>query len=294
MLSIETLTVKSFDRAHIDIYWNASTTGEDPLQYTVTVERSLNQLSDYVPVGSALIGHSHFRDITPENGMAFHRKVWYRLRLTNRRTGATSLHPAEGGVSTGPPPDLLALEEARLYSVRLRLIDGRPVWLFKKRTFGADCPNCWDSVQRKRLISSCAQCFNTGKSGGFYPPVQTHMKIYASDETVTQTPQGRTEHNDVQFDYGNFPELSPGDLVVDHEGTRWHITERIQKRRRSQFITRQHGMLHQLPMNDICYRVPVNVSEEALKELVITPSYLTLLPTNCTSAIEHALDSRGL
>ncbi len=287
---IESLSVRSFDREHLDVFWKFGQM-TDPAAYAITVERSTNQLSDYAQLGPASVGLSYFRDTNIKTTRGFYHHYYYRLKIRDRRSGDTVYFPEAGGVTLEAPPDLVSLELARQRRVLLEAVEGRKVWLFQRRRDGARCRNCWDAVLNKRTKSVCTTCYGVGIMGGFHAPVETVMKIRSPPDTTSQTELAKVTTENTTFLYHNFPDIGAGDLIVDPENSRWTVGEQIVKTQRNRVVIDQKGPLTRLPTTDILFKVPLILSVEQLRDLQTEPRVLYVMPHNLQAYAESAYEA---
>lgn len=287
---LESLTVRSFDRAHLDVFWKFGQL-TDPAAYAITVERSTNQLSDYAQLGSASVGLSYFRDTNIKSARGFYHHYYYRLRVRDRRSNAVFLFPEVGGVTLESAPDLVSLELARRRRVLLETAEGRRVWLFQRRRDGARCRNCWDSVLNKRTKSICTTCYGVGIMGGFHAPVETWMKMRSPPDTTSQTDLAKVTTENTSFLYHNFPDIGTGDLIVDPENARWVVGEQVFKSQRNRVVIDQKGSLTRVPSSDVLYKVPLILTIDELRNLQTEPRVLYVMPNNLQAYAESAYEA---
>lgn len=284
MLKVENLRVRSFSVDHLDLYWDL--VGGDPLSYTLEVLRSENQFGPFQAITSPFKDRYRFRDSGAGIGN-YHRVWYYKIRVTLATSGDgegspgdTATYPEGPGVALTAPPDLEALEMARLERLRLQEFKGRLVWVFPIRTTGARC-TCFDPITRQRTRSSCLMCFDTGVVGGYYSPMQIFMEIVNPVEQTQMAPQAELKPENTIGRLANWPVVHERFVVVEAENTRWRISGPIKRIGKLRTTIRQEFGLHRIPMNDVAYKLPISLDP---KDLNASPERQFTNPHN----LEHA------
>lgn len=272
MLKIAELKIRSFDINYLDIYWEVEDSREDPLSYAFVLERSDSEFGPFSVVTPELVNKYHVRDNTIRGKHSFYYKTYYRIRVINRNTRETYTYPETGaGVKLAAPPDLAALEMARLNNLRIKEFAGRKIWVFPKRRAGQRCEVCFDPVTSRKLKSACAACYDTTWSGGYYAPVETYGTIITPNETTLHAPFGEVETQDSSILLGNYPEVFDGDIIVEAENIRWRVGAQISKVTKGRCLIRQQAPIHRIPNGDIEYSLPMNLSSDELRDMQASP-----------------------
>ena len=273
MLKLSNVKVMSFDIDHLDIFWDVKPFFEDALTYHFTVLRSDNELGPYASISGEIIDLYHYKDTSVRTRRSQYHRIYYKIRVTNRSTGDTAEYPDTGGVCLAARPNLYAFEAARLERIRLREVEGRVLYLFKRRRTGQRCSVCYDAVTKRRLRSRCLTCYDTGFVGGYYAPILVYGQITTPEQATTHGRSGNIELQNSGLKMSNFPELDEGDLVVETENERWRIGQMIRKIKLHRALVRQQCPLHRIPNTDTEFSVPVNLDSEELRALEGTPHW---------------------
>jgi hypothetical protein len=272
VIKVSNIRVRSFDLGYLDVYWDVSPCFEDLGDYTFVVERADNETGPYHALTVPLLNRYHFRDTTVRGRHSFYSRIYYRVRVSHRETGDESVWPSIGGSHLSALPDLAALEMAKLYTLRLKEFMGRKLWVYPKKRSGQRCQACYDRVTGRKMRSSCSVCFDTTWVGGFYAPVVTYGQIVSPNETVIHAGFGDAEVENTTLFAGNYPELSEGDLVVEAENKRWRVGPIIGKVTKGRALIRQQAPVHAIPKGDIEYTVPLNLTQEEVRDLLASPA----------------------
>ena len=258
MASITNVRVRSFTVHSLHVFWDWEGPG-DPLDYRFMVERSGAAHGPFAPVSGWFRDTYEFVDQTLPRVTGFYTHYYYRIRVQHGPTEEEKVFPERVGVRLEAEPDLYALEAARIEAVRLKQVDGRMVWHFPRRRFGARC-SCYDQVTRKTKRSNCATCFGTTIVGGFNTPVINYVQIIEPQKSVMRA---NVAEIGVENTYGRFavhPEPQPGDVIVETENIRWKVGDGITVITKSRAPIRYMAPLSRISRGDAEYQIPVDVA----------------------------------
>jgi hypothetical protein len=284
MLRASNIRLRSFELGHIDIYWDLGPTFEDLYDYDVYVQRSEAEFGPYEDITPAMRGAERFRDSEVRGRHSRLNRLYYRIKVVHRASGEQVEYPELGGVNLAAKPDLIALEMARQETLKLKEFSGRMIWIFPRRRTGQRCTTCYDHVTGRALRADCSTCYGTTWVGGYHPPVGVYAQIQSATDTTLRTAMGSLENQDTVFKLANYPELDAGDLVVELENRRWVVGDSINKVQKGRALVRQETNISLIPVSDIEYRVPLNIDEETLSNLLATPERNYTNPQTLESA----------
>jgi hypothetical protein len=262
VIEVTDIQVRSFDLDFLDLNWRIKPFYGEIREYSFTVEKSHRQYGPFFTLVGPFIDKYRVRDNTVRTNLDHYRDSYYRIKVIHTPTGETETYPTSGaGVSIGVPPDLQALEMARQERLILQECDGRLLWIFPRRTFGARC-SCYDARMGRKLRSNCRTCYDTSWVGGFESPLQVYGQVTKADgETARETKISELSLQQARFRLPNYPDVAPGDVIVETENKRWRIGEGLQVPEKSRSIVRQTGQLRRIPEGDIEYYLPINVAD---------------------------------
>lgn len=284
MIKISDITVRSFNIDYLDVYWDLEDSFDDIRAYEFVVERADSEFGPYQAVSPAMVDRYHFRDMSVRGRHSYYNKIYYRVSIRNRETGDTTVFPKTGGFKLAAKPDLAALEMARMTNLKLKEFSGRKVWVFPKRKTGQRCAVCFDPVSQRKLRSQCPNCFDTTWVGGYLAPVEAYALIVTPNEQTIHANFGNVENENTSVQLGNYPELFEGDIIVEAENVRWRVASTISKIKKARSLVRQQAALHRIPKGDIEYSLPINLSEEDIKNLSASPERNYTNPQTLESA----------
>jgi hypothetical protein len=280
ILGIQNLRVRSLDVDRNEVTWETDSS-DDALDYTFQVLRSESPEGPFDPITGTFEDRYIFVDSRMPAGDKF-RQIWYKLRVTHK--ASSEIHDY-GPVTRQAEPDLIANYIRRHELVLFTQATGRLCWLFKARTFGPRCPSCWDTTSHKRTRANCLSCYDTGFLRGYHNPIEIWVQIdppakaqqnHAQQIEQTVMTSGRTSF---------YPNIVPGDLLVEAENKRWRITQVTQSERLRAPI-KQELVMRQITDTDIEYRLPLRL-DEALKDIQPSPPRMFTNPTDLNTAIDE-------
>ena len=289
MIEITNIKVSSLDADYLDVFFDVVPTYEDISSYSFVVERSDAEYGPFSDLTGPFRDKYHVRDTTIKNRSMF-TKVYYRVRVTKLDDSTTALYPKGGnGICLGAPADLIALEIARNHRFKLKTHAGRVLWLFPRKRTGQHC-SCFDTVMQRTLRSGCRTCFGTSWVGGYQTPVQIYGQISDSLETTQKSYIGEITVDNAMASLPNFPEVFPGDVLIEKENSRWRIGNdagSLKKTHHGRALVKQEAPIHRIPTSDIEYSLPLNL--ENAENFNASPARNFTNPQNLDS--DKTLDS---
>lgn len=96
----------------------------------------------------------------------------------------------------------------------LSKFSGVKSFLFKRKTYGARCPRCWNEVQERVMDDHCPVCFGTSFEGGYYDPIPIFIQYEQTSKNKVKDYLGVFEPNSISGWTISIPEMSPRDIVM--------------------------------------------------------------------------------
>lgn len=257
MLDLKNVQCRSLELSRMYITWETDST-EDPLDFDFHVEKAQSPGGAWTQATPVpLVDQYLFVDSQP-GLLHTWNNLYYRIRVEKRGTDQVAYYPRVPVRLQARPP-LDALEMARQELVMLRELTGRLCWLFKRRTFGARCPECWDRFSMKKTKSNCRTCWNTGWMGGYHSPIEFYCQIDPTGQAAQlMGGPGETHQENTSARTIFFPPIDPRDLIVEAENKRWRVhTRSYTERVRSP--VKQEIQLHRIPEGDMEFSIPLNI-----------------------------------
>lgn len=277
MLAISNLRARSLDIERIELAWEFDGY-DDPNDYTIQVVRSESPEGPFEAMTAPFEDRYIFVDSRIPRGDKF-RQLYYKLIVTHKSSAETAQF---GPVTNAAEPDLIA-SYIRIHELTMfTQANGRLVWLFKARTFGARC-KCYDAISGQRKHSRCLTCFNRTFIRGYHNPIEVWAQIDPAGKANQDTSGQKAQHVYTTARIPYFPVVSPNDLIVEAENKRWEITK-VTQTERLRAVLRQELTLRQLETTDIEYSVPIKL-DHAVRDLSPSPVRMYTNATNLASAI---------
>ena len=138
-----------------------------------------------------------------------------------------------------------------------RWLNGVPVFFYKKRMDGEQCPDCWDPVLKRVTESDCETCLGTGKVGGFYPPIPGWLKFEPDPAMAQVMDWGERQPNQTDFVFTNYPLLHTDDVILELKNNKFWKVANLRTTEKNRVTTLQVGRADAIKMSDIEYEIDV-------------------------------------
>lgn len=280
-LAITDLRVRSLDVDRAEVTWELGQTYDDPRDYTMTVWRSESPRGPFEAITQEFEDRYIFVDARVPRGDRF-RQLWYKLVVKNKADTSTVEY---GPASLEPEPDLIAAYIRRSEMTLFTQVTGRLIWLFKRRTFGMRCPSCYDRVSGKKLRSNCPTCFSTSFLRGYHDPMEVWVQIDPAAKAQQNQAQQAAQHQATTARTSFFPNIVPGDVLVEAENRRWSVLT-VQMSERLRAPIKQELTMRAIERTDIEYTLPINL-DRALRDIQPSPARMFTNPTQLANTIDE-------
>lgn len=280
-LVLRNLKVRSLDVESKELTWEIGDSQAEPLDYTFEVLRSESPGGPFEVISPPFTDRYIFVDRRLQAGDKY-VTYWYKLKATKKVSGESFESEL---ASQTPEPDLIAQYIRRMEMTYFTQIVGRACWLFKRRVFGPRCTSCWNPTLGKRTVDRCLDCFGTGMLRGYHNPIEVFVQIDPGQKTVQQVPQQIAQFVSTSARLSFYPNVSPGDVVVEAENKRWRV-QTVQQSERLRAPIKQELTLKQLEEKDIEYRLPINL-EVALRDIQPSPVRMFENASDINSTIDN-------
>lgn len=264
MLTITKIHARSLDLDFMDISWQTDNTQGQPsgqvdgqhevFHYTFQVLRSESVGGPWEVISPEMKDTYFFRDSKQLRLNKF-RQLFYKVRVKDLRDSTTK----DSGIAAtfDAEPDLVAMAIQYEESVLFSKVIGRRCWLLPVRTFGPLC-TCYDIVTQKVTRSNHLPCFGTGYLGGYLSPIEFFAQIDPTPRSSNVTPVIQMQPQDTTARLQAFPPVKEGDVIVEINNRRWRVLK-VSATERLRAIIHQELVIHQIPMGDAEYAIPINI-----------------------------------
>lgn len=279
---VTNLLVRSLDVDQKEITWAVADTIDDVVDnFALEVLRSESPGGPWDVISPVFEDRYIFVDRRIPLGDRY-AVLYYKIRVTNKKTGDVQEY---GPASQTPDPDLVAQAIRRLEMTYFTQVVGRAVWLFKKRAFGPRCRGCWDSTLQKRTKDRCFDCFSTGILRGYHNPIEVYMQIDPTSKVQQNNAQQIAQFVSTAGRLSFYPNVNPGDVVVELENKRWRV-QTVSLSERLRAPVKQELVMRQLEEKDIEFKLPIKL-DKALRDIHPSPVRMYENATDLNSSIAN-------
>ena len=250
---IQKLKIHQITAGELDITWEVNDTSQ---VFEFFIDRSGSPEGPFETINSISIQQAYGYIDRQFNNESINRQIYYRVRGINSKETIVSeikqLHQED--------QIYLGLAIARNKRLLLERFIGTKCFVFIRKTFGKKCTNCYDSVRQKSMSSDCPICYGTTFEGGYFAPILIYIKPVHLDRANSKTELQNLENLSVGNIWtGNYPLLSPGDLLVEAEtpDTRYIIESPVSHSELHNAVVEQRFPVTQIHLSRIEMKVPV-------------------------------------
>jgi hypothetical protein len=214
-------------------YWYKQTTLEwvipsDWGNCRFNIYRAQTEDGEFVKLNQAPIdsGVNFFKDTTTQDFSKINRS-WYIVEAMLPSGKRIQSEPQTWGNLRLPWVELRAQEIQRREWLLLNKFTGLESFVFRRRTYGKRCTNCWSFELEKCTIDKCLVCMGTSYEGGYFPPMKTLLQYDPDPKQKVMGYFGKWEVNETFAWTIALPELRQRDLVYRQtDGALYEISER--------------------------------------------------------------------
>lgn len=116
---------------------------------------------------------------------------------------------------------LRSTEIQRREQILLRKFNGSRTYLFRRKTYGARCPDCWNKELEKITRDNCPTCLGVGFTGGYFDAAPLYVNYDPSPNSLVRTYFGKFEPNEIGGWTISLPEIRPDDVII--RGGDWSV-----------------------------------------------------------------------
>jgi hypothetical protein len=178
--------------------------------YKSELEDGNFKILNHVPFASNV---NFFKDTTSQAYSKINRD-WYIIEALHPSGKRIQSKPITwGNKRTSSLADLRSQEIQRREWLLLQKFVGVDTVMFRRKSYGKRCPNCWHPQLEKIIKDHCEVCMGTGFDGGYFEGVSTLIQYDATPNQFSLEYFGKFETNEVSAWTIAFPEVAPRDLI---------------------------------------------------------------------------------
>jgi hypothetical protein len=141
-------------------------------------------------------------------------RSWYKVEaVLSSGKRIQSLPVTWGNKRTSSLADLRSQEVQRREWLLLRKFVGVESYLFRRKTYGQRCTNCWHPQLEKIVKDDCSVCMGSSFEGGYFKGVSTLLQYEPVPGKLSLEYFGKYEPGETSAWTIAFPEIRPRDLV---------------------------------------------------------------------------------
>lgn len=198
-------------------------------------------------------------------------KIYHYQVQAKEMSGDTVLQTFYSDMETWrQEPDLVALYviEEHLFLYR-HTSAGMPAFIYKSKSEGERCPECWDPVLKKVTKSTCVTCKGTGFVGGYYKPIEAWMGFNVNIKAEQIADWGIKQIDQTDVEFTDYPELSVGDVILELKEYKFWKISNVRFTLKGGAVMTQIARISAVNRSDIEYSIDADQGRrEALLDLL--------------------------
>ena len=107
-----------------------------------------------------------------------------------------------------------AKEISRRESFMLKKYMGIPAVLFKRKTYGRRCSECWSKKHEKIMKNNCPTCIGTSFEGGYFEGIMSYFQFDPKSRSLQYTHIGKLESNHSSCWTTSLPVMDEFDILI--------------------------------------------------------------------------------
>jgi len=249
VLDFDELTVNGITARSLVVNWSFRPTVDLIGNYRVDVSRSLSPQDEFIVIAKGVRADQFvYVDQDPAE-LSKWATLYYKVRVYQVDSTGAELPNTEStsvAVRMNQKVSALGLAIVKARELHFRHLEiGRESLVYRKRTTGQACPNCWDPVEERVKRRDCSICYGTGVIGGFYPPLRVLIQYHPS-RRANMVEGSIREIIYVDASMGHFPVVSPRDVIYEIGTGNWYLVNQVSPREHLRTIIMQQLVLRVL------------------------------------------------
>lgn len=260
MLILDYLHVTTYNGESYNLTWDyIAETIETISGFMIDVYRSespATTIEEYECIASGINANNYsYTDSSISQLKDYGRPWFYKLNIIDPIRHEEEFQPETPAYFRDEVPDRVFREIVRNKRIALNntRFSGRDFRVFKRRTWGTHCSNCWDESLQRTTISNCTTCYGTGWINGYYNPVTFRGMKNTSPKLSQINMFGEWKPSDALLYSLGYPPLKPRDIIADDEDNLWTIVQ-IRTVERRGYVIEQITQLALLAQDELLYK----------------------------------------
>jgi len=246
------------------VYWGMRREFRDPGPYSFSVFWAEAPTADYLPVNTTPVVDTYFLVDPVQRIFAKELELFYKVVCTTSK-GIYESPPFQAYGDWDKRSWLLSRDIIRREYLMHKKFVGVEGKLFKIKIWGPSCPRCADVTTGEAAQSRCPICYGTGKTGGYWPPVDTVVTSVGGTTTGkvnTAEYGGVTNDSEWTVRAVAYPHWATYDFFVETATGVRYVVQSVESAAEIRGITLINNVkMAQAPFTDVVYQVPVTLPD---------------------------------
>lgn len=231
------------------------------------IYRADTQDGVFEKINSTPLFSNFFRDTSTPDVSKF-RSSYYKVEVTLPIKRAVSSVAVTYQNERSSWVEIRAREINRRELFLLRKFVGIPSLLFRRKTFGKRCTNCWDENVEKVVKDRCPVCLGTSFEGGYFEGIDILAQYEPTPNQSQLTAGGVYEPNTIPAWTIAYPEMHVFDMVLRIPDWRMYRVEALQTTELQTVPVRQLLTLNEIDKESVEFRLALQAVPDHLKPRV--------------------------
>jgi hypothetical protein len=242
------------------MYIQWSIEDKDSALGTIDILRSQSAAGPFNTIARLGATEYSFQDSEP-NLLGLSRNYWYIIKANSNFSDSefTLSDPKTVEYELKGHRAKVARKARRDLKIQLERLNGVPIIILKRRSFGPRCDKCYNEITNDVVYSHCISCYGTTYSGGYHDPVYTHGKL---DPVVVQETIGSSGPNEsamTGLTIVEYPVVETNDVIIEAKTNRRFKVMRKVSSESSRVLVHQDLQVSELSRAGIEYEIPIRL-----------------------------------
>lgn len=245
-------SIMSINPSQVLVKWNVEKTTKNMKNIFFTVYRGEDE-SNMQCVSPSPIPFAttyEFLDCTSKLKMSL-KNYLYKIRAFEKQCDVITGECWSPAFTWRAAPDLITIYINEEHLFLYEHVIGSPVFIFRQHHEGARCPDCYDTVLKKCTRSNCPTCFGTGFLRPYEKEIPGWMDFSPEVGALMVTEFGPKEPTQSDVQFTNYPELRPGDVVLELAPLRFWKIANVRSTEKNRDKILQIARLDEINKSDI-------------------------------------------
>ncbi len=244
---------------HVFIEWSVPSDWGS-CQFNVFFSPSIN--GPYERINISPLSGNHLKDTETEE-YSKTNKAYYVVEVIRLDLNGAKFRskPTTWETSQTPWVQLRSREVQRREYILLSKFTGNKASLFRRKTYGQRCPECWNTTVSKVMKDDCKTCYGTSFKGGYFEPYPVFLQYDPAPDSSIKTYFGKFEPNQMGAWTISVPEIFPDDIIIRHGKWEVHKVDQTARTELQGKTVRQMIQLTELDKGMIEYELTKQISD---------------------------------